>query len=211
MDSVLIVKECLDSRIKSRVLGILYKLDIENAYEHVNWEFFFYLLRRCDFGERGRSWMRHCVSTVCFSIWVNGDLVGFFNSSKGLHQGNPLSPLLFVLIMEALNRMLSASVKGTFFSGYSMGDTNHDYHYFAFFFLQIIRCYNHFPFRKNNLKRDCPRCALTISQFCLIVGAFKEVKVTSNLKIFGLRLMALWNWLEVTHLMVPLVLLWLGN
>lgn len=61
---ILIANECLDSRIKLGVLGILCKFDMEMAYDHVNWEFLFYLLRICDFEERWRSWMRHCVSMV---------------------------------------------------------------------------------------------------------------------------------------------------
>jgi hypothetical protein len=44
---------------------------------------------------------------TCFRILINGGLHGFFGSSLGLYQGNSLSPLLFVIVMEALSRMLS--------------------------------------------------------------------------------------------------------
>jgi hypothetical protein len=73
------------------------------------------------FGERWREWIKFCVSTVKFSILVNGVPSGFFQSSQGIRQGDPLSPLLFVVIMEALSRMLNASMLQGLLSGFSVG------------------------------------------------------------------------------------------
>ena len=93
---------------------VVCKLDIEKVYDHVNWDTLFYLLERMSFGGKWRSWLKTCVTTVRFSVLVNGSPVGFFGSSRGLRQGDPLSPLLFLLIMEVLSRILKKTEEGGF-------------------------------------------------------------------------------------------------
>ena len=80
------------------------------------------LLERIGFSNKWRQWICFCLSIVCFSILINGFPYGFFENSRGLRQGDPLSPLLFVLVMEALGRMLDKIVHEGRMLGFRVGN-----------------------------------------------------------------------------------------
>ena len=79
------------------------------------------MLHRCGFSPKWRSWIRFCISTVRFSVLINGCPSGFFGSTRGLRQGDPLSPLLFVIVMEALSKMMDRAVLGGYLTGFRVG------------------------------------------------------------------------------------------
>ena len=67
-------------------------------------------------------WILWCVSTVKFSILLNGTPVDIFGSTRGVCQGDPLSPLLFDIVIEALSRMLDTTAILGQFSGFLVGN-----------------------------------------------------------------------------------------
>ena len=62
----------MDSRLRSHIPGVICKLDIKKAYDHVYWDTLLYSLDRMGFQEGWRRWMMACVSTIRFSVLVNG-------------------------------------------------------------------------------------------------------------------------------------------
>ena len=122
LDVVLIANELVDSSLRRKKCGLVCKLDIEKAYDSINWEFLYQVLGRMGFGSRWLTWIKWCISTASFSILINGSPAGFFPSTRGLRQGDPLSPYLFVigmeaLGMEALSCMINRAVDGNYISG----------------------------------------------------------------------------------------------
>ena len=76
-------------------------------------------MERMGFGEKWGRWMKACITTVRFSVLINGSPAGFFGSSRGFRQGDHLSPLLFLLVMEVLSRLLRRTEEGDFLRGVS--------------------------------------------------------------------------------------------
>lgn len=107
MDAILIANECVEATQRSNNPGILCKLDIQKAYDHLNLEYLLGMLQKMGFDNKWIRWVKFCITTVKFSILVNNNSpTGFFSSQKGMRQGDPLPPFLFILAMEGMNDML---------------------------------------------------------------------------------------------------------
>jgi hypothetical protein len=97
LDPILIANETLDCRLRLKEPGILCKMDVEKAYDYVNWDFLLYLLKRCGFGAKWCSWISYCISSARFSILVNGSPEGFLTALVGSGKGI-LSPHCYLCL-----------------------------------------------------------------------------------------------------------------
>lgn len=105
-EGILVANELIDSRLKLGEPGLVYKLKFKKAFDTVSWRFMDALFHKFGFGLKWRNWLLTCWKLAKFSILVNGDPCGFFHSSRGLQQGDPLSPLIFSLVAESLGQLM---------------------------------------------------------------------------------------------------------
>ncbi|XP_071689061.1 uncharacterized protein [Rutidosis leptorrhynchoides] len=74
------------------------------------------------FGDRWRKWIRSCLTTASVSILVNGSSTREFSLERGIRQGNPLSPFLFILAAEGLNILAKSALNKGLFNGIEVGN-----------------------------------------------------------------------------------------
>ena len=96
------------------------KLDMGKAYDRMEWIFLEKILLRMDFHETWVAMIMQCITTVSYSIMVNGEPKGLIHPSRGLRQGDPLSPFLFLFYAEGLNALLTQAARTGVIRGYSI-------------------------------------------------------------------------------------------
>lgn len=103
---VIVINDVVDFAKRKKNECLLFKVDFEKAYDCVRWEYLRDVMRRMGFGSRWMKWMKACVFSCSMSILVNGSPTKDFKAEKGLRQGDPLSPFLFLLAVEGLNSLM---------------------------------------------------------------------------------------------------------
>ncbi|KAL0292727.1 UNVERIFIED_CONTAM: hypothetical protein Scaly_3154100 [Sesamum calycinum] len=107
-----LLKNYYQATIRKNCLpGALSRLIYKKAYDMVNWDYLLVVLRLFRFPNRFILWVEQCITTASFSISLNGTIHGFFSSTQGLRQGDPISPYLFVLVMESLHLLIKNKIQ----------------------------------------------------------------------------------------------------
>nr|GEX78691.1 RNA-directed DNA polymerase, eukaryota [Tanacetum cinerariifolium] len=96
--------------------ALIFKINFKKAFDSVCWDYLDMVLLHFGFGSKWRSWIHGCLKSAMGSILINGSLTMEFEFYKGLKQGDPLSPFLFILIMESLHISFSNVVNAGLFN-----------------------------------------------------------------------------------------------
>ncbi|GAU16213.1 hypothetical protein TSUD_298450 [Trifolium subterraneum] len=120
LDDILIANEAVDEACKFQKELLLFKVDFEKAYDSVDWGYLDAVMGRMSFPFLWRKWIKECVCSATASILVNGSPTDEFPLERGLRQGDPFSPFLFLLAAEGLNVLMKAMVESNVFTGYTI-------------------------------------------------------------------------------------------
>jgi exonuclease III len=121
LDGLLIANELVDDARKRKKDLLLFKVDFEKAFDSVDWKYLDTVLRRMNFPSLWRKWMMECISTPRVSVLVNGSPTDEFCLERGLRQGDPLYPFLFLIAAEGLHVMMNKMVEQDMFASYRVG------------------------------------------------------------------------------------------
>ncbi|KAI3473730.1 hypothetical protein Pfo_031188 [Paulownia fortunei] len=102
-DNILLAQELIHTlNAKRKHDNVALKLDMNKAYDRVQWGFLYKVLSKMGFPEKWIVLVQHCIEHCWFSVLVNGAPSSFFKSSRRLRQGDPLSPSLFIIVADFL-------------------------------------------------------------------------------------------------------------
>lgn len=102
MEGVVILHETIHELHTKKQNGVIFKIDFEKAYNKVKWSFLQQTLRMKGFSPKWCRWVEEMISGGSVGIKVNDEIGPYFQTKRGIHQGDPMSPILFNIIADML-------------------------------------------------------------------------------------------------------------
>ena len=112
-DNFMLVQQTIKVLHHRKIASLFLKLDISKAFDSVDWSFLLEILSHLGFGPAWRTIISNLLHTASTQIMLNGEPGLSISHQRGLRQGDPLSPMLFILVMDVLNSLfLKAEAEG---------------------------------------------------------------------------------------------------
>lgn len=124
MDGIILSNEVIHSLKLLKKPGMILKLDLSKAFDKLSWNFIQKMLLAFGFNATWTRWIMSLITSPSFSVLLNGSPSSPFKPSRGIRQGDPLSPFIFVLMAEGLSRLLKAAIASNKLKGISIHGLN---------------------------------------------------------------------------------------
>ncbi|XP_071695356.1 secreted RxLR effector protein 78-like [Rutidosis leptorrhynchoides] len=121
LDGALVANEVVEDLKRNKKHGLIFKVDFEKAFDSVNWDYLLELMKSMGFGTIWCKWISSCLKSATISILINGSPTSEFNLKRGVRQGDPLSPFLFIIAAEGLNILTKMAVERGMYKGVEVG------------------------------------------------------------------------------------------
>jgi hypothetical protein len=133
-DNSITTHELLHSfKLKRGKCGFMFlKMDMEKAFDKMEWKLILAIMQHLGFHATWLHWIESCISFTSFSILLKGSPFGLFSPKKGLRQGDPLSPFLFILGSKLLSRLLLKEERIGNIKGMKIARASHAINYMMF-------------------------------------------------------------------------------